>query len=145
MKYNSEFKPVNLPAQVAQIIEERILDGEFSMGKQLVEIALSETFNTSRSTIRDALKILESKGLVTFIPWKGTFVKEITVRDFEDHFPVRAALHSLSAKLAYSKITEEQIGIMAKSLEQMKETPANKDFRSFMNYHGNFHCRSLHQ
>ena len=39
--------------------------------------------------------------MVEIVPRKGTFVKEISRRDIEEHFPVRSVLEGLAAKEAY--------------------------------------------
>ena len=53
----------------------RILSGLYAHGEKLpVEVALAEEFNVSRDTLREALKILESEGLLVRIRSKGTFV-----------------------------------------------------------------------
>jgi len=135
-----EFKPVKLVNQIAQFLEKDILDGLLPMGKQLVELELSKRFKKSRSSIREALRILENKGLVTNIPWKGAFVKKITRRDFENHFPIRAALHGLGAKFALNKVTKEDIDAMAHHLSQMKESASRGDFKAFIAFHAEFHA-----
>ena len=55
----------------------RILSGRYAHGEKLpVEVALAEEFNVSRDTLREALKVLESEGLLVRIRSKGPFVKQ---------------------------------------------------------------------
>ncbi|NIM97923.1 MAG: FCD domain-containing protein [candidate division Zixibacteria bacterium] len=137
--FPNEFRPVNLVSQIAQFLEEAILAGSLPMGKQLVEAELSQRFNTSRPPIREAFRVLESKGLVTTVPWKGAFVKRITQKDFENHFPVRAVLDGLAARLAYRKLTQEDIKAMRADLDRMRESAAKEDFKAFLEFHNKFH------
>jgi DNA-binding GntR family transcriptional regulator len=137
---SNAFKPVTLVSQIAQFLEKDILDGALLSGKQLVETELCERFKNSRSSIREALRILENKGLVTNIPWKGAFVKEVTRRDFENHFPIRAVLHGLGAKLAYNRMNKTDIDAMARYLSQMKESAAKEDSKTFIVFHAEFHA-----
>ncbi len=54
---------------VVEQIEQAIFDGDIQAGERLpAEMKLKETFNTSRGTIREALRVLENKGLVTIRP-----------------------------------------------------------------------------
>jgi len=63
--------------QVAQQMEERIRAGEFKVGNRLpAERALISHFGVSRSVLREALIVLELKGLVDIRMGAGTFVVE---------------------------------------------------------------------
>lgn len=70
--------PVFLYDQVKAGIMEMIAKGEYVAGKRLPnEKELCETFNTSRITIRRALKELATEGVIEIIHGKGTFVKSL--------------------------------------------------------------------
>jgi GntR family transcriptional regulator, frlABCD operon transcriptional regulator len=70
--------PVFLYDQVKHGIMEMITSGKIVSGKKLPnEKELCETFNTSRITIRRALKELAGEGVIEIIHGKGTFVKSI--------------------------------------------------------------------
>lgn len=70
--------PLFLYDQVKVSIKEMIAAGGISPGSKLPnEKELCDTFNTSRITIRRALKELESEGVIEIIHGKGTFVKNI--------------------------------------------------------------------
>ena len=55
-------------------LESMILTGVFQPRERLVELKLSEELGVSRFWIRDAFKILETKGLIKVIPYKGAVV-----------------------------------------------------------------------
>jgi DNA-binding GntR family transcriptional regulator len=62
---------------IADELRQEIESGELRPGSQLpTELALREEFNASRSTVRDAIKVLISLGLVVTRPGQGTFVTE---------------------------------------------------------------------
>jgi GntR family transcriptional regulator len=61
--------------QIADSIRQQIRDGVLSRGQQLpTELELRDRFSASRNTIRDAVKLLVSQGLVETSPGRGTFV-----------------------------------------------------------------------
>lgn len=69
--------PVFLYEQVKIRIKEMISNGDLVPGNKLPnETELCETFNTSRITIRRALKELAGEGVIEIIHGKGTFVKK---------------------------------------------------------------------
>jgi GntR family transcriptional regulator len=63
--------------QIADALRGQIETGELAPGSQLpTEIELREEHNASRNTIRDAIKVLTTRGLVETRPGQGTFVVE---------------------------------------------------------------------
>src|SRR5947208_15742401 len=67
--------------QVAVQIEKRILDGELRNGDRLpTEREFAEQFHVSRTAVREAMKLLEQKGLVEMRPGRGTRVIDGTSR-----------------------------------------------------------------
>ncbi len=131
--------PVSLVHQVATFLTNAILDGQIKGGERLVENGLQKDFGVSRAPIREAFRVLEKNGLVTIIPRKGTFVREIARKDIEENFPVRAHLESLAASLAVENVTPDHIKAMDLALSRMKQAARNKDFKSYMKYHSEFH------
>jgi GntR family transcriptional repressor for pyruvate dehydrogenase complex len=125
--------------QVAQQIEQRILDGELSSGDQLPsERDLANQFNVSRTVIREAVKALAQKGLVEVRSGKGSFVTNDTsmaVRDSLnlmirlggeertlDLMQVREILEPEIAALAATQITHEEISNLERCVQVMDET-----------------------
>lgn len=134
-----QIKPQVLTDQVSGILTEAILDGTLDPGERLVETDLQKQLGVSRSPLREAFRDLEKKGLVTIIPRKGTFVKEITRKDLEQNFPVRATLEGLAAREAYRRITPEQLQEMASALEGMRAAGREADSEGYRQNHLIFH------
>ena len=66
-----------LPVRIADQLAERITRGEFLPGNKLPnELELSERLSVSRTTLREALRILSTRGLVEARRGIGTFVTE---------------------------------------------------------------------
>ena len=66
-----------LPVRIADQLAERITRGEFQPGNKLPnELVLSEEMQVSRTTLREALRILSTRGLVEARRGVGTFVTE---------------------------------------------------------------------
>ena len=60
----------------------------------LAEVALAEELETSRVTVRVALRELADRGLVEIVPYRGAFVSELTSRMARETFRLRAVLES---------------------------------------------------
>lgn len=75
-------------------IKNAIVTGKFPPGKRLTEEALAETLQVSRTPIREAIKLLETDGLI--IPYKrrGYIVREFSTEDIRQIYNLRALLES---------------------------------------------------
>ncbi|WP_242886966.1 GntR family transcriptional regulator [Actinomadura litoris] len=76
-----------------------IVAGEYSPGERLTEVAVSEALAVSRTPVREALRRLESDGLVLGAG-RGVVVEVMTPESLDHAYEVRAALEALTAELA---------------------------------------------
>ena len=83
----------------AVAIVEAIASGQYEPGQRLVETRLARSLGISRSPLREALKALESEGLVRIEKDRGTFVREVPPVDVEHMISLRASLEGLAARL----------------------------------------------
>ncbi len=137
--YDVEPRPAGLGAQIADRLTKAILEGVFKGGDQLVEQELQAQFGVSRSPLREAFRELEKKGLVDIQPRRGTFVKRITQKDIRDHFPVRAVLEGLAARLAFSCMREQTLADLKTTLKCMEQAVADADTGVYYRHHLTFH------
>ena len=98
---------IPLEERVYLSLEEEILTGKLARGEQLREIALSERLNVSRTPIRGALHRLAEEGLVELCANKGATVIGITSDDIKDIYAVRMRLEGLAARLAATRMSDE--------------------------------------
>ena len=131
--------PISLVEQVCEFLTSDIINGKLKPGDSLKEETLINEFRISRSPIREALRILAGKGLVTIVPRKGAHVRRITEKDILDIFPVRSMLEGFAANLAAQRMTEREITRLSVAIEQMEKSAEEKDFTSFMKGHYEFH------
>ncbi|WP_430446735.1 GntR family transcriptional regulator [Sphingorhabdus contaminans] len=89
---------LSLPEQIALRIATEIVDGAIAPLARITETPLAERFEVSRGPVREALRILDSTGLVRLLPRRGAVITELSVEDVADLFEVRAVLFGLAAK-----------------------------------------------
>ena len=105
---------------VAALIRELIITGELAAGEQLRQRDLAARFRVSQTPVREAMRRLESEGLVKGDTHRGFTVAEPDDGRVEENFQIRAALESLGASLAASKIDAEGIGRLQVLNDQMR-------------------------
>lgn len=104
----SVYQKVLLVEKIYSEIKKRIVSGKYLPGRHLVEAELTEEFNVSRVTLREALRKLVADELVVLIPNSGIRVKELSYKEITDIYSVREAVESLAAKLA-SQVPKDRL------------------------------------
>ena len=92
--------------EIALELERAIVTGELAPGTVLRQEHLSDRFAVSRTPVREALRQLAARGLVSFEPNRGVRVRTLSRDELYEAFLVRAELESLATALAAPKITE---------------------------------------
>ena len=100
------------------MLRRAIISGELDAGTHLVESTLSERFQVSRAPIREALRELESEGLVESRR-RGVYVKPLTQQDVWELYDLRVMLEGAAVELAVSRFDEDDIGALRRQLETM--------------------------
>jgi DNA-binding GntR family transcriptional regulator len=98
-------------------IKEAILTLKLEPGAPLVEGDLAASLGISKTPVRDALQELEREGFVTRVPFTGTYVTEVTVKDIREIFQLRAVLEGLAAQLAATSFSDEELDRIAQDLD----------------------------
>ena len=105
---------------VAALIREQIITGELAAGEQLRQRDLAQRFQVSQTPVREAMRRLESEGLVIGDTHRGFTVVEPDDGPVEENFQIRAALESLGASLAARKIDAAGLARLKKLNDQMR-------------------------
>ncbi len=98
-----------LTSHITQILRERIISGDIAAGSKLSEPKLAEQFKSSRGPIREAIRRLDSMGLVSHVAHEGVRVITLSIKEIIDIYHVREALEGKAAALAAKNMTEQDI------------------------------------
>src|ERR1041384_4635649 len=93
-------RPETLTGAVARHISDAIVRGEYPPGSNLPEVSLARELETSRGTVREALRMLAAGGLVEIIPPGGVFASQLSARATWEITSLRAILEPYGARLA---------------------------------------------
>jgi DNA-binding GntR family transcriptional regulator len=108
-----------LRSQVADRIRKAMQAGALKPGERLRERELCESLGVSRTSIREALRMLESEGLVTMVPNRGAIVTEAGIKEATDVYHTRAALEGLMVRLFVQRASDAQIGRLEAIVEAL--------------------------
>ncbi|MBE0463623.1 MAG: GntR family transcriptional regulator [Halomonadaceae bacterium] len=90
-------------------LEDDIINGRRLPGERLDPEELGQTFNVSRTPVREAFQQLVASGLVTVSPKKGTFVAKVGIDQLIEMFEVMAELEGMCGRLAARRISEPEL------------------------------------
>ena len=135
----NHFDSSGLVQQIGRALTKAILDRSLHGGERLVETEWQKHFGVSRTPLREAFRDLEKKGLVEIRPRRGTFVKKITRKDINEHYPVLAALEGLAARQAYERMNNDQLNDLSGHLRSMQEATNAGNVELFQEHHDQFH------
>ena len=105
---------------VAALTRELIITGELTAGQQLRQRDLAQRFGVSQTPVREAMRRLESEGLVIGDTHRGFTVVTPDDGPVEENFQIRAALESLGASLAARKIDETGLAELERLNERIR-------------------------
>lgn len=124
--------------QVQQQILKSIRDGRYQPGDRIRETEVAEAFGVSRTPVREALRRLESDGLLNFESWRGVVVAQLDRQQISELYAMREVLEGTAARMAARHIDDAEIELLKLLLEQAEESPGDAARLARLN-------RSLHQ
>ncbi|MBV7484092.1 GntR family transcriptional regulator [Bordetella sp. BOR01] len=116
-----------LPEQIAKAIADGIMKNEIEPGANLREIPLAELFGVSRSSVREALRILERDGVVSIRPRHGAKVTELSAEEMAEIYQIRAALLGVAFELFAAQAVEENLKFLKETLARIKTIAATDE------------------
>jgi DNA-binding GntR family transcriptional regulator len=131
---------------VYEVLRRSILDGELPPGHRLRSDVLANELEVSRTPVREALRKLETEGLVD-ASRSGLVVRQSSEEDLVEIFYLREALEGMAARLAAENATRAEIDELNALFEDMEAVAARGDIALVRKLTGEFHllvCRASH-
>jgi DNA-binding GntR family transcriptional regulator len=113
--------------QVRDELRARITDGRAKPGDRVYEKAVAEELGVSRIPVREAIRMLESEGLVSVQPRRGVVVRKLDRRAVEDLFDIREALEVLAARLAAERAGPQGVRNLRRLIEAGRRALDSED------------------
>lgn len=139
MKDENALLKKSLGELIAEQLRQDIYNRRIKFGERLIESNLAEKFDVSRSSIREALSILEKEELVTSRARKGTFVSEFTRQDLEEMMELRLLLEPQAFRNALVKMNESNFQHLESIVNRMKEEAEQNNWNALFNLDSEFH------
>ena len=125
---------------IADEIRAAIVAGQYKPGERLIEDRLAARFGVSRNPVREAMRVLESEGLVEVTPRRGATVSTISEAEAQEVIELRAALEAMSARLAARRGDPAMKARIAEVLERGTAAVRAADTEALVRMNTEFHA-----
>ena len=130
---------LNRQGRVIAEMRRRIISGELSAGVNLSELALAEAFGVSRTPVREALKQLQTEGLVEIRPRVGTYDTAPSRREITELFEMKELLEGAAARLLAHRGNVPELDLLRDNLDQADAAVARDDRARYAQLVQEFH------
>ncbi|MEE4598354.1 GntR family transcriptional regulator [Streptomyces sp. DSM 41524] len=114
--------------RIAEELRERILSGQLAPGARIKQDELAEDLQTSRLPVREALRILESRGLVTLRSNQGAWVASMDMRQCELSYQMRERLEPLLLAESAHELAEADFAELEEIQQDIEGTHSVEQF-----------------
>ena len=129
-----------LRERILSAVRTAIVNGQIRPGTRIMEPELAERFGISRTPVREAIRQLESEGLLSVVPRKGAIVASISPQDISNFYELKMILEGHAARLAAKILTENDLAKMETVNRQIETASVRKkDPGHVLDLHDEFH------
>jgi DNA-binding GntR family transcriptional regulator len=104
---------------IARRLREAIADGHMAPGERIRQEAVAEEFGTSRIPVREALKQLESEGLVSLVPHSGARVAKLDPTELTELYKIREVVEPMVIAESAPHLTDDQLAHLRELVDGM--------------------------
>jgi DNA-binding GntR family transcriptional regulator len=135
----NNFEIATYSQRILHDLRQAIINGKLFPGQWLKESELSAAMKVSKTPIREALRHLESEGLIEIVPHKLVRVKELSPKEIMNIYSINALLESEAASLSCEYQNEEYIECLENLHMELAKYKRSNDFNGYNDANWRFH------
>ena len=116
-----------------------IVSGDLAPGARVGQEQIAERLGTSLAPVREALRILEREGQVTYRPRRGYVVTELRIEELEEIYRLRALLERRAAIAALPRLTGDDLSAIGRAAGECSDAVAAVDIVAELSANRRFH------
>lgn len=121
---------------ISDDLRKKIIQGRIKVGERIRIDQVSNQYGVSTMPAREAVLRLESEGFLTFYPYRGAVVKELSIQEVEEIFKIRQIMESAAAQLAIQNLGSDELNKLEELLMKMEKI---KDIPRWLELNWQFH------
>ncbi len=107
-------------ARIYGAVKQQIIEGRYAPGARITEQQVAAEFNTSRTPVREAMRLLVADGFAVFKPNSGTVVREWSREQMREIFDLRVLIESEIAATAALHITDDELAELMRLQDEIE-------------------------
>lgn len=131
--------PEPIPYYLMKKIRQGVITGRYGQGSPLREQQLEAEYGTSRGPLREALRLLEIRGLVTHVPRHGFRVREYSAELIKQIYRLRAVLERHAVESLSGKSLENLVDSLAQINRGMEDNFKSRNIEAYLESNIAFH------
>lgn len=141
--HNDVIQRVSIVDNVTDGLRNALLAGEIRPGERLKVAELEKRFGVSHTPIREAVRRLETEGLVVALPQRSTVAAGVDLDDLRGLYDIRRIIECEVVRRSIDAMTDEQVEAVRLALEALESVAADHDSPRFWEAHRDFHWALL--
>lgn len=113
---------ITYSAQVISHIKECLLNGTLKPGDPIREVALAEKLGISRGPVREAIQALALEGLVSSLPQKAKYIRQMDAKEIEDSYNMGGTLEGACIVRSLPHMNDEAMSDIRDKFRQIEES-----------------------
>ena len=105
--------PGTTPEHALHHLRAEIVSGALRPGQRVAQEDMAAALGVSVAPVREALRVLEQEGQVTYLPRRGYFVTELRMEDLEEIYALRKLLEANAVRRALPTLDDDRLGEIA--------------------------------
>lgn len=101
--------PTTTPQHALEGLRHAIVTGRLRPGQRVAQEEIAAELGVSVAPVREALRILEQEGQLTYLPRRGYFVTALEMHDLEEIYELRSILEARSARRALQTLDDQAL------------------------------------
>ncbi|HEX7298027.1 MAG TPA: GntR family transcriptional regulator [Solirubrobacteraceae bacterium] len=120
-----------------------IVRGELRPGQRVNQEDLAAQLGLSVATLREALRVLEQEGQLTYLPRRGYFVTELRIADLQEIYELRAVLEERAARRALPLLDDDALAAVERAAQDCVDAARAGDVAGELAANRRFHFAIL--
>lgn len=120
-----------------------IVAGELRPGQRVLQEEIADGMGVSIAPVREALRVLEQEGQVTYRPRRGYFVTELHAEDLEEIYELRQVLEERAARRALPTLDDDALARITMAAHDGAEAAEAGDVAAELEANRRFHFTLL--
>ncbi|MGH3587264.1 MAG: GntR family transcriptional regulator [Pseudonocardia sp.] len=124
-------------------LRQMVITGELAPGSAIKQDEVAERFGVSRVPVREALKMLEGEGHVSYLPHHGFRVTRLSIAELIEVYDMREWIETGLVRASVPRLGRAQLTVVEDAMERMAKAAGESDLVTVSRENRRFHFQFI--